>query len=212
MAGEVGSVGAFLSTHYQNFLAILPPWLQMGVNLLMLILLVFIYAVIVWKMHKLLSKKNIIELNLRQYNKSEHAFWKKVLAGALYLAEYVVILPFLVFFGFIIFTIFVIILNPDIPTNTVLIISAVIVGAIRITAYYKEELSRDLAKLLPLNLLVVSIVRSKIITFDEIFSQFSQIPNYILTIPYYLGFIVAIEIILRTFEIIFSIFKKDDSD
>lgn len=207
---EVISLGTVLLSHYQTFLVTLPPWMQTFMNLFLFTLLLFIYVVLIWKMHKFIAKKNIIELNLKQYNKSEHAFWKKLVAVALYLIEYIVILPFLIFFWFTIFTVFVMLLNSDIPINTVLIISAVIVGSIRATAYYKEELSRELAKLIPLNLLVISIFRSKLISIEGIISQFSQIPNYLLTIPYYLGFIIVLEIVLRTFDIIFSLFKKEE--
>jgi hypothetical protein len=209
MAGEVGAIGTMLSNYYTGFLVLFPPNIRPFVSLFFLILFFFIYAVIVWKMHKFIAKKDIIELNLRQYNTTDHAFWRKITASGLYLLEYIIILPFLVFFWFAVFTIFVMLLNYDLPMETVLFISALVVGTIRITAYYKEELSRDLAKLLPLNLLVISIVRSKFISFDGIFSQFSQLSSYFSVIPYYLAFIILIEVILRAFKILFSIFHKD---
>lgn len=209
MALEVSNIGVALAGKYDIFLSGLPSWMQTGVNLLLLVLLIFIYAILVWKMHNLIARKNMFGLNLKQYSTSENPIWSKMTSGALYLAEYIVILPFIIFFWFAIFTVFVILLNPEMPTNTILIISAVIVGSIRITAFYKEELSKELSKLLPLNLLVVSIVRSGL-GLESIFTQFSQIPNYIIYIPYYLGFIVVMEIFLRTFEVIFALFKKEN--
>jgi len=154
MAG-VEDFGIFLSEFYHSFLGIMPGWMQTFVNLFLLVIVVFIYAVFVWKIHKLVAKKNIIELNLRQYNKSEHPFFTKLIAGVLYFAEYILIVPFLTFFWFAVFATFITLLTEDIPSATILLISAVTVGAIRMTAYYRENLSRELAKLLPLNLLAV---------------------------------------------------------
>ena len=55
----LGDIGISLSNLYQSFLAILPLWLQTFVNLFLLVIVVFIYSVFVWKIHKLVANKNI---------------------------------------------------------------------------------------------------------------------------------------------------------
>lgn len=212
MALEVGNISIAISNYYPAILGGLPDWAKTFLALFTLVLVVFLYSFLIWKMHKFIARKNIIELNLRQYNTYEHPALKKITAWLLYFLEYIIILPFLIFFWFAVFAIFVMMLNEDIPMNAVLIISAVIVGSIRFTAYYKESLSRELAKLLPLNLLIVSIIRSGFIGFENIFTRFSQVPDYISIIPYYLGFIIGIEIILRILDIIFSLFGIEYED
>ena len=103
------------------------------------------------------AKKNILELNLSKFNKSEHAVISKIIGGLIYFLEYLIILPFVVFLWFGVFTIFLILLTDTLEVNTILVIGVVIVAAIRMTAYYKENLSKELAKLIPLTLLVVAI-------------------------------------------------------
>lgn len=210
--GWIEVIGTNLSSFYQSFLSILPPWMQTFVNLFLLVLIVFIYAIFVWKIHKLVAKKNIIELNLRQYNKSEHPFLSRLFGAGLYFLEYIIILPFFIFIWFAAFTLFVILLSEDIPVSTLLLISAVIVGSIRMTAYYRENLSRELAKLLPLNLLAVAMIKSGFMSFDRIFNQFSQLQSSLSSIPMYLAFIIIIEVILRAFDILFSLFEIEELD
>ena len=79
------------------------------------------------------------------------------------------------------------------------------------TAYYNEDLSKDLAKLVPFTLLGVSIINPHFFDVGRIISQVSEIPQFATQIVSYLLFIVALEIVLRIFEFAFSIFNlKDD--
>src|SRR3989339_817358 len=103
---EVTSLGAQLVDFYKSLVLTLPVWLMDFVNLFLLVFLIVIYSVFVWKFYRLISTKNLIELNLSQYNRSEHPVLTKLLAGTLYFVEYIVVLPFLIFFWFGDFTIF----------------------------------------------------------------------------------------------------------
>jgi len=103
-------------------------------------------------------------------------------------------------------------LTENLPVNSLLIISATIIAAIRMTAYYNEDLSKDLAKLVPFTLLGVSIINPNFFDMGRIISQISELPQFITHIVFYLIFIVALEIILRIFEFIFSIFNLNDEE
>lgn len=207
---EVVGFGATLVNLYNSFIAVLPPWLQTFVNLFLLVLVVTIYAIFVWKLYRFVAKKNLIELNLNQYNKSQKPFATKLTAGFFYFLEYIVILPFLIFFWFAVFTIFLILLTDGLVTSALLIISAVIIGAIRMTAYYKEDLSKDLAKLLPFTLLAISMTKAGFFNFERILTKLTEIPNFFGDILHYLLFIIVLEVILRVFDMIFSLFGVEE--
>jgi len=207
---EVTSIGVELLKIYQNTLANLPDFFGNFFSFMILVLLIVGYSIFVWKFYKFISRKNILGLDLNKYNKSTHPFFAKFFAGIFYLIEYILILPFLIFFWFAVFTLFLIFLTEELNTTNLLIISATIVAAIRMTSYYKEDLSKDVAKLLPFTLLAISILTPGFFNTERIFTQFSIIPQFFGNIVHYLVFIIFLEIILRFFDFIFSLFGLEE--
>jgi len=208
--GVINGFGAGILEAYNSFLLLLPAWAQTFINLFLLVLLVVIYAVFVWKFYRFVSKKNIIELNLGKYSKAEHPVLAKLVAGGLYFIEYIIILPFLIFFWFAIFTLFLIFLTENLEVSTLLLISAVIIAAIRMTSYYSEDLSKEIAKLLPFMLLAISLLSPNFFNLERIFTHFNALPQFFGNIAYYLIFIIGLEIILRFFDFIFSLFGVEE--
>jgi len=122
----------------------------------------------------------------------------------------VIILPFLVFFWFAILAIFLILLSKEQTVQNILLISSAVVASVRMTSYYKEDLSRDLAKMFPFTILVVFLLSPNFFSLPQVISKFLQIPLLLQNILYYLVFIIGLEIILRFFEMIFSIGKTEE--
>lgn len=209
MEEMIANIAADLTKFYQDFIATLPPFVGNFFNFLILVLLVVIYCIFIWKFYKFIARKNIFGLDLNKYNKSEHPLITKLMAGAFHFVEYIIILPFLIFFWFVIFTLFLMFLT-ELEIQTLLIISATIVAAIRMTSYYKEDLSKDVAKLFPFTLLAVSILNPNFFNIERIFTHFIKLPNFFGNIAYYLLFIIIIEIILRAFDFIFSLFGLEE--
>ncbi len=206
----VGNFTGELIIFYQDFIKTLPPFAGDFFNFLILVLLVVIYSIFIWKFYKFIAKKNILGLDLNKYNKSTHPFFTKLFAGFFYFIEYIIVLPFLIFFWFAVFTLFLMFLTQELEINTLLIISATIVAAIRMTSYYKEDLSKDVAKLLPFTLLSISILTPNFFNVERIISHFNQLPNFFGNIMHYLIFIIILEIILRFFDFIFSLFGVEE--
>lgn len=206
MAEVVGNINSTFVEVFQNFSNILPLWAQNFINLFFLSLLMVVYAILIWKFYRWISKKDLIELNLRKYNRYENPFMEKIMAAMLYFLEYLVILPFMVFVWFSFFTIFLMLLTENLELKTILVISVTVVAAIRMTAYYKEDLARDLAKMLPLTLLAVAITQG-IISFEKILNQIMALPEFFSHIWTYLLFIVIIEFILRLVDVLFTSFN-----
>lgn len=195
---------------YNLFVESLPPIFGNFLSLFILVLLISLYSVFIWKFYRWIATKNILELNLNKFNNMKHPAMTKFIAGCFYLLEYIIILPFLIFFWFAIFTFFLIALTENLSVNALLIISATIIAAIRMVAYYKEDLAKEIAKLLPFTLLAVSIADPNFFDLERIITQVSQVPEYFSPILSYLGFIILLEIILRLFDFLFSIMGIND--
>lgn len=199
---------ADIASTYNLFIGNMPVWAQSFIAFFLIVIVVLIYAVFIWRFHRWISTKNLLKLNLNKHNKEG----TKILEGFFYFLEYIIILPFLIFFWFAIFTLFLLLLTESIPITTILIISATIIAVVRMTAYYNETLSRDLAKLIPFTLLGVSIINPGFFNFQRIIAKVSEIPQFFNHIIYYLIFIIALEIILRLFDFIFSLFGTKDEE
>lgn len=213
MIEEVANLSARISEIYNQVFLSLPLGFQNFLNILFLIVLVTIFCIFVWKVYTMMAKKNIIKLDLNKYNKSSHPVLVKILEAIFYLLEYMIILPFLVFSWFAVFTFFLLFLTKGLEVQTVLLISTVVVVAIRATAYYREELSRDLAKLLPFTLLAVSMTEKGFFNFQEILGKITQLPSFFGSILSYILIIVALEIVLRAFDLLlYTLGLKDFSE
>jgi len=210
MVEGVTNISSYITEVYDKIFTELPSWAQNFINMFLLVIVITLFCMFVWKIYNITSKKNIFDLNLGQYNRASHPFLEKFLSGVFYILEYIVIFPIFVFFWFSVFTLFLMFLTKGLEMHTIIMISATIVMAIRATAYYKEALSKDLAKLLPFTLLGVAITQKGFFNFEEIFTRFSQIPMFLGDIWSYLAIIVVLEIILRVFDSVFSFFGIND--
>ncbi|MDP3966188.1 MAG: hypothetical protein Q8Q04_01510 [archaeon] len=209
MVESLGGVGAAFISLYEGAIGALPIWAQNFLNLFFWSLLVVVYAIFIWKFYRWIAKKDVLQLNLSRFNRSEHSVIGKIFGAAIYFVEYLVILPFVVFLWFGIFTIFLMLLTSDLPLETVLVVSVTVVAAIRMTSYYKEDLARDLAKTIPLTLLAVAVTQG-LFDFGKVLEQISFLPGLFSDIWTYLIFIVIVEFLLRVLDIIFVAFDLYD--
>jgi hypothetical protein len=211
-----GVIGESIVGIYSEFVGFFPPYIGDFINFLMLVLLVVLYALFVWKFYRFISNRDFLGLNLAKYNKIQHSFFSRLVAGILFFIEYLILSPLLIFVMFVIFTLFLIILTENANVSQIIVISAVIIATIRMTAYYKKNLSQDIAKLFPLTLLAVVILNpasfSQTQYLERIILQLNQIPAYFGHIFYYLLFIIFIEAILRFFNFIFSLLQLEEDE
>jgi hypothetical protein len=145
---------------------------------------------------------------LGKYNKTKHPIGFKVVEGALYFLEYAVILPLIILLWFIVLTILLMLLTER-SVDTLLLISATLIVAIRMTSYYHHDLSIELAKLVPFTLLATSLVSPEFFSIERVIGQITLIPNVFGHIFYYLFLIVIVEVVLRGFELLSSFFQED---
>lgn len=174
-----------------------------------------IYGIFIFKFYRFLAKRDIFEHDLTQYNNIEHDFWSKFFDHVLNLIKYILIFPAITFFWFGVLSVLIIILSSEQSFENILMISMALVGAVRVTSYYSEDLSRDMAKTLPFVLLGVFLLDfSSVLAITDGWVMIKDITNHWVSLLYYLGFIIALEFLLRIWEAIRgpSTHNKDDCE
>ncbi|MBT7706214.1 hypothetical protein HN747_02090 [archaeon] len=182
-------------------------------NLKTLVLFTFgivIYSVFIFYFYRFLAKKNIINLDLSKFNKYEFGAIYRFFAIIFFIIEYIVILPFVTFFWFGILSILLLLLADGLAINSILLVSAGLVGAIRITSFVSEDLSRDLAKMIPLAFLGIALTTSEFFTLNLIVDKMMQIPQLISLSANFLIFIILVEIALRSLDLLVGLFRPKD--
>jgi len=190
-----------------SFMGIVQGDIGLVFTLLFFTAVIVIYSVFVYYFYKFLAKKNIIELNLNQYNRSEHPGAVKFFAAVFHIVEYLIILPVVTFFWFLVLSILILILAEGVTVSMALLISAALVASVRITAYVSENLSKDLAKMLPFTLVAIALTKPGFFDTTLLMTRIGEIPALFASIPYYLFFIIAVELIMRVFSFIGDAFK-----
>ena len=105
--------------------------------------------------------------------------------------------PIIVMFYFLVIVAFFAFLAKTQPMDSIMLIAMALVASIRITAYYSEDLSKDLAKMIPFALLGIFLVDISYFSFDNSLEVLFSIPSFWKTIIYYLAFAWLLEIVLR---------------
>jgi hypothetical protein len=158
-----------------------------------------------------MARKNIIEFNLNQFNNYEHPVSVKFFAILFYTIEYIILLPLLASFWFVFLSIVLFLMAEGMTISAILLISTALVASVRITAYISEDLSRDLAKMVPFTLAVIAITKPSFFKVDHLISNIYEIPLLLSNILYYLLFIIAIEFVMRIGELIFNSSGEEDN-
>ncbi len=196
----------------QGTMNVLPEDQKVLFSLIVYTILILMYSIFIWKFYRFLASRDIIQLNLRQYNYSNHPIIEKFAAIGLYALEYLIILPFLVFFWFSILSIFLLVLSESQNTLQILLISAAIIASTRVTSYISEDLSKDLAKILPFTILAAFILGSSFFNVEGVIEKIAQIPSLFDNIITFVVFIFIIEFIFRILFSVFQFVKSKDDD
>jgi hypothetical protein len=196
---------------YNDLINLLPEHLRIIPPLFLLTIAIAIYSIFIWFFYRFLSKRDVLKLNLAKYNVYKHSGVVKFFAVLFYVLEFMIIAPIAIFLWFTIFSFFMIVMAKEVEVGTVILIVAAIISAVRITAYFNEDLSRDLAKLFPFTLLAVVVLTPGLLDIGTNISRFSQIPLFFNNAIYYFLFIVALEVILRLIYLPFAVVHSEKS-
>jgi len=171
-------------TALNNFLNGILTWLFAGyeANFTSILLYTFgisAYTIIVWQFYRQVSK-------VKPFGEHDVPLWLDV-------GLYLFTLPLFTFFWFFLMIFFVITTAEIQDVVSLISISAGMVGAIRVAAYVNEDLSEELASLLPLVLLAIIILSPQLLSLDAVVERVLSLPNHIGLIFRYMLFLVALE-------------------
>ena len=148
-----------------------------------------IYSIFIFKFYKFISRKEIFRIS----KGGDHSIIKKIA----YVLEYLFLFPAVSFLWFLVISISLSILSEVVSISNIFLISMATLVTIRVTAYYNEDLSRDIAKLIPFGLLAVFLTDLVNLSAELLISSLFQLPYVLDNIIYYFIFIVLLEFILR---------------
>lgn len=189
-----------ISTDFATGVKIIKP-------LVLVIVGIVIYAFFIFKFYRFLAARDILKFNWHNKYGWTESFGRKIIKLFFFMIEHIILVPVLVFFWFIIMAVLILLLSNNAPL-IIMLIAMAIVGAIRITAYYNEDLSRDLAKMIPFAILGVFIIDLSFFSIQSSWQNAQQLFSMIDTLFFYLLFVIALELALRVIHLIFSVFTR----
>lgn len=148
-----------------------------------------IYCIFVYTFYKFVSKRDIFGGNKKG----------DVGTGAR-IFQYLFLYPVALFFWYIIFFTLILVLAESRTVESVMLMAMAVIAVIRVTSYYKQELSADLAKIMPLALLVIFLLDIKSFSLTTSLEAVKSIFTTDATLHiliYYFLFVILLEFILR---------------
>ncbi len=206
--GMVEVILGFFISLYRGLLSVLPESTHSALSVFLFGILIALISLFVFYFYRSFSKKDLIVLNLNQYNRYEHPVIGKVLAVVLYFLEYMVIIPFLIFIWFGALSIVLLLVAEESAVPQILILTASLVVAVRILAYFADEISKDLAKLFPFIALSIFLLRPGSLNFGGVTLRLQELPLLFNEILSYILLIFVLEIILRTIYLLVQVNKS----
>lgn len=150
-----------------------------------------VYAVMVYKFYKNLARRDIFRVDIERPRQG--SFLGAIWDGLLFLVRSLVLFPVVTFIWFLLLSGILLFLSKSHTVAQILLMSMTIIAAARVTAYYNEELSVDVAKLIPFTLLGVFIVDSTYFSMESAIRKFYSVPSYTHLVLQYMIYIVILE-------------------
>jgi hypothetical protein len=163
-----------------------------------------IYSIFVFKFYRFLASRDIIKVNFSRYSNVGTRFVR----GIGYVLQNIFLFPVIIFFWFAVLAMFLGFLGKNQTTESILLVALALVSAVRVAAYYNEELSKDLAKMLPFALLGIYLVDQSYFEFEVSLELLKSIPDNWILLVYYLAFMIALEFVLRILYYIVSLLRE----
>jgi len=190
-----------VSTQWPNLLNLDP---ETFIALAYLIIMIAVYSIAIYHFYRYIARRDCFKESKREHKK------------AVGFCKYFFLYPFVAMIFYLGFSGILIALTKT-ETYTIyeiLSLSFAVVIAIRITAYYTEELSKDLAKMLPFAILGVFLVDTSYFKMDMVHTRISSLPENLTDIIQFLLLIIIVEWILRiSLNVRYAIFpKKEEND
>ena len=164
---------------------------------LMAIIAIAVYSGFVFMFYRNLAKKDLLTFDLSKYATDFGGKIKKYLRIILFVIQYIVVIPMLIAFWTLVLAVILTLLSDSSDHARNALIATSVVGAVRILAYWTEELSRDVAKMLPFAVLGVYLVSSTSVQWSEFQELIESLPELAKSFFSSLVLLAILETILR---------------
>ena len=164
---------------------------------LMAIIAIAVYSGFVFMFYRILAKKDLLTLDLSKYADDFGGKVKKYLRSVLFVIQYVVVVPILIAFWTLVLAVILTLLSDSTDHARNALIATSVVGAVRILAYWTEDLSRDVAKMLPFAVLGVYLVSSTSVQWNEFRELLESLPELAKSFFSSLVLLAILETLLR---------------
>ncbi|AJW70798.1 hypothetical protein [Nitrosopumilus adriaticus] len=152
-----------------------------------------VYGIFIWNFYRFIARREMIPLGLKKYQTDG----KKATSIIAYVFKYIIVFPLVVLVWFIVYSTFLFFMAPDIPKEHVFLIVISLVVTVRISAYYKEDLAKDFAKLIPFALLGIFLTSNIFFTPDDIIDRAYGFIPFLGNIVGFVIYAIIVEAILR---------------
>ena len=169
---------------------------------------VAIYAILIFNLYRFMSRRDIFNLDFSRYEESGHLFLRKSVHVSIYVCKYLLIFPLFAFFWFGVLVVMVAFLSKTKEVEDLLLIAMAVLMSVRVTSYYTEDLSRDIAKMLPFALLGIFLIDLRYFDFSTSTELLNRVGTEWKSIFYYWVFVVLLEFVLRITEPYFKALYK----
>lgn len=173
----------------------------------LLVLGIVIYSIFVFKFYRYLAKRDILTFGWSKKYSWKEGHVERFFHILLYTLEYLILVPIIIFFWFLVLTVILLFLSNN-SASQIMLISMAIIAAVRITAYYHDQLSIDLAKMIPFTLLGFFIVDMYFFSMETVLSNAQAMFSNIDKLTFYLLFAIVVEFIMRIIQLIRNQIRK----
>jgi len=169
------------------------------------ILAISAYSIFVFIFYRNLAKRDLITLNLDKYSNNLTGKIKKYIKSITFVIQYILIIPVLLTFWTLVLAIILTLLSPDADHSRNALIATSVVGSVRILSYWTEDLSRDVAKMLPFGVLGVFLVGDAQVQVSEIRELLQSLEEIATSFVSSLFLIAVVEGVLRSITSIINL-------
>ena len=169
------------------------------------ILAISAYSIFVFIFYRNLAKRDLITLNLDKYSNNLTGKIKKYIKSIIFVIQYILIIPILLTFWTLVLAIILTLLSSDADHSRNALIATSVVGSVRILSYWTEDLSRDVAKMLPFGVLGVFLVGDAQVQVSEIRELLQSLEEIATSFFSSLFLIAVVEGVLRSITSIINL-------
>lgn len=144
---------------------------------LMAIIAIAAYSGFVFMFYRLLARRDILTLDLTKYNHSTSGRIRAFFRTGAWLLQYAIAIPVLIAFWTLVMAVILTLLAEGNDHARNALIATSVVGSVRILSYWTEDLSRDVAKMLPFAVLGVFLVGSTSVEVSEFEDLMNNVPE-----------------------------------